>query len=236
MPRDLQALFEEHGIRPLPLSFTMESDHIVIEYREAEYVMEEPSVLYHTTSISFVDLYRDSDRDSLTDIQESTLYTDPFRADSDDDGIEDSYDSCPLSNRSTMGVPERGVERALLNYMKHHSQVLEKFNGRSLLYVTYHNVGPVEFSPGPEAAAIWIPYGNGRGYGDFTVELTKPEDFEPMSVLDDPHYFTKEQLPAGCAYIVEIYNLGTWHSIVPLVDKDGELYPSSIVESNEIVD
>jgi hypothetical protein len=49
-----------------------------------------------TVTIDLVEVWRDSDHDGLTDLEEQRIGLDPQRADTDGDGLVDGSDTCPL--------------------------------------------------------------------------------------------------------------------------------------------
>ncbi len=115
-----------------PLRGRLDGDDIYISYHqptlvEEIYQMEDGSeyrywaiddAKYVTSKLSMVDLRRDSDSDGLTDILESMLFTDPSKADSDGDGINDYSDAFPGIVESDIGVQGRALTRAFAYFCR----------------------------------------------------------------------------------------------------------------------
>jgi hypothetical protein len=84
-------------------------------------------------------LYADTDADGLTDLAEEALHTDPFEADTDNDGKIDSFDQNPLAAPAKILTVQEKLHKMLIEFE------LEEFYSNQLVVVEQFNDKEMEY-------------------------------------------------------------------------------------------
>jgi hypothetical protein len=125
----------------------------------------------HTRTIIVEDVWRDSDEDGLTDIEERRIGTDPGSPDSDGDGALDGADTCPLYAAPRTDQPDetREIVQAAFfaTFGVSRSRMLVKIKPGMPRFQLTGYMGPVIYSDTPP------PRGetNARADADYPVWL-----------------------------------------------------------------
>ena len=147
------AMAWENGVLTLTLDQAPPPPRGVMEFRP-EGDKAAPSAGPQTRTIVIEDVWRDSDKDSLTDIEERRIGTDPGAADTDGDGIADGFDTCPLLAAPKVAGPDDTREIlqaaffATLGISRSRMLITVRPNMPKLHLAGY--LGPVIFSDTPQ--------------------------------------------------------------------------------------